>query len=155
MKMTLMSLLAVFVLFLSSCSDDNDGGSNDPSSLSIGTIKATVDGASWSSGNAIGVKVQDINYTVSGANLSMESISLTVSAGEVGSIFTGQGFFQIFDVLNPTNIQSWSSNAVEYKITKFENDEIEGTFSFTGTNETDQSTKKITNGIFKVKIQNP
>lgn len=156
MKILLLTILSIAVLFISSCSDDDNGTNNNGNggSVDLGTLQATVDGVSFKSISALGIDAGGFNITISGANQQFHTISLTVDENEIGSTFVGLGFYQILDINNPQNVQSWFSKNVEYTITKAENGVIEGTFSFVATNEDDNTTKTVTNGKFNVTVQN-
>lgn len=149
----LLYLVLSISLLLASCSEEDNptGGDGD-----LGKISAKIDGTSWTSDNATGVK-NGTEIQISGTATDHKSISITIDQTGTGSIFTGLGYYQISDGnIPPTNVITYNSTEVTYEITEYDEDEkiIGGTFSFTGTNAEDNITKEITDGTFKVKIVN-
>lgn len=156
MKSFSILFLSLFVFVIMSCSDDSTTSPNDDTTgLQIGQMTAKVDGSSWTSASAMAVKVSDGFYTVSGASLTANSISITVSTSNPGiNIFDGNGYYNIIDISNPLNQKVYASSSINYKVTKFADNIIEGTFSFTGQMQNGEGTKSITEGKFRVKVVN-
>jgi len=150
-KWTSLVLLAIALVFAACSSDDNPTSSN-PNDYVLGTLKASVNGKSWQSMQAMAVRVQGVNITVSGANISGESISITFSDTDPGSYFSGLGFYNIVDMQNPTDQKVYASTDAEYEIISFEDNVITGKFSFTGDLQNGEGTATITNGTFKVQL---
>ncbi len=155
-KLFAFAFIALSLLFVS-CSDDDDNGtnSNNSSTLKIGEMKAKINGQSWSSASALAIRAGGINIQISGGTMdASSSISITIDKENPGSYFDGNGFYSELDIQNPQNTKTYAASEIQYEIAKFGDNEIEGTFSFTGTLVNGTEEKVITEGKFRVSFVN-
>lgn len=156
--MFLFALLLSLALFATSCDDDDS--STGPSDLKIGTMKATVGGDSFEAQNALyynttgqvsGAQV-DITNPINGTTKTISVI--LQKTGEVeAKTYTAVCFYQETTGMGATgSTVSWNDASGSCEVTEVTDTEIRGTFSFTGTNENDESTKEVT-GSFNVQRQ--
>jgi len=154
---------------LTSCSSDSSGGGG---SASVGTLKAKVGGANFSSisqaaNGIIATSGTFQNLSIFGADASGKSLSMTILAENIGV-----GTYQITDqaetvvsgtysetnINNPTETQVWSApydgggNSGSIVITSKTDTNVQGTFSFTAKSITGTGNKAITNGVFNVNL---
>lgn len=169
MKFLMVALVATCVLSLQSCKSDDDGG--DAGSASNGTVRASIDGASYSS-DAVGTSVSQI---IAGGNTttvitsnelsSSRNITLTMNGVDAEGTYMIGGGANISIVAsyieanasNPTDTQIWSAPfddtpSGEVNIVTITDSKIEGTFEFTARNPQDESTVSVTNGSFNLDL---
>ncbi|MCE7054164.1 DUF6252 family protein [Algoriphagus sp. AGSA1] len=164
-KMYGMLIALTLLLAGSSCSNDDE---RDPGNADSGTIKAKVDGATFTSNpqfsaaNRISVG-STTTVTLQGNDSSGKGIVIVLNG------VTGPGIYQIggganisisasyieVNTSNPQATQTWqapfdSSVAGEVTIDEFTETKITGSFEFTCKNSGNNSTKQITEGAFNL-----
>ncbi|PKL84939.1 MAG: hypothetical protein CVV22_10325 [Ignavibacteriae bacterium HGW-Ignavibacteriae-1] len=149
---------AALLLFVAAgCSDSS---TNPDNGLNLGTMKCKVDGTSWQSVTALAAKAGNEGVTISGATMNIQSqqtetvaftIAGTIVEGSSNTISLAQ--YATVKNSNSSDYSQYVSIAPNINITKVNDVEISGTFSFTGKNDKDES-KVITEGQFRVKFVN-
>ncbi len=163
--------LATLVLMTASCKTDDDGGNGGDAAS--GTLIATVDGDNYESEpagtsatrvNAGGTTtiVLNANSTAAGSNrvfaITMNGIDAegTYDIGGGANISINALYIEA-SATNPNNAQTqtWQAPfndtiAGEMNIAEITESKIRGTFSFTGQNTEDNSTRTITDGSFNI-----
>ena len=158
----LVLLLSVAVVACNK--SDDDGG--DGGGAAEGTVTAKVDGANFTSMSIATTAVQTTaggvtTLRIQGSDADGKGIILTITGfdgtgsydvGGGADIFTNAIYVEA-NVSNPTDSQSWmapfdESVAGEINISEINETNVTGTFSFTGKNSNDDSTKTITEGAF-------
>lgn len=156
-SLAIIGISAIMLANFTSCSDD-DSSSTGPSDLKLGTMTAKVDGKSFTANNAQAMKFTEQNLIVSGVMLEgftiSKSISITVTETGTNTLYTGQGFYQISPIGKPSEVTTYHSKSIKYKITSYTDKEMSGTFDFTGTLDGGTETMTIKDGKFKVAIVN-
>lgn len=156
--MFLFALMLSLSLLTTSCGDDDS--STGPSDLKIGTMKATVGGSGFEAQNAI---FYNISGQVSGAQIDISnpingttktvSVLLQKTTEVEAKTYTAICFYQETTGMGATgSTESWNDASGSCEVTEVTETEIRGTFSFTGTNDDDGSTKKVS-GSFNVSRQ--
>ena len=168
-KLLVVAFVATCVLSLQSCKTDDDGG--DSGSASNGTVSASIDGSSYKS-DAVGTSVRQIvangnTTTVITSNELSSSRNITLTLNGVDSVGTyligGGANISIVasyieaNVSNPADAQIWSApfndtSTGEINIVTLTDSKIEGTFEFTGKNNQDDSTVRVTSGSFNLDL---
>ena len=149
-KVFLLMCLSVFVI---SCSDatDEDLGTNGE-----GTFTANVAGTDFESLKVtVGAQVTNGVAAIQGSNSQGNYIRINIAS------YTGVGTYKTGNALSNLNsisygtispVAMWMSTfdigSGTIEITEDTDSTISGTFSFTGFNASDSSTKNITNGSF-------
>jgi hypothetical protein len=165
LKQIMLFVMTITMVSLTSCSKDDDGGNTGPAAS--GTITAKVNGSQFTSIQAatfatLATGGGQTTLILQG-NTSTQGVSFTVNG------YNGVGTYEISNsnvfivatyiepnVSDPANSQTWSapfqdSGIVgELNISEETDTMIKGTFSFTGKNSNDDSTKNITEGSFNV-----
>ncbi len=161
-------LMMICVLAMPSCKKNEDGGPGGDAAP--GTIKAMIDGSSFSSlkmtsvANRINAGGTSI-ITVQGNESSGKAIVLvmngvdgtgTYSIGGDANISISASYTEV-NISNPTATKIWqapfdSSVAGEVKIAELTNTTIKGTFTFTAKNTMDQSVREVTEGAFNMSL---
>jgi hypothetical protein len=155
----LISILCATFLLLAAagCSDSS---TNPDNGLNMGTMKCKVDGSSWQSVTAVAAKGGNEGVTISGAKLNIqaqqtETVAITIAGtiveGSSNTISLAQ--YVTVNNANSSDYSQYVSVAPTINITKVNDTEISGTFTFTGKNDKDES-KVITEGQFRVKFVN-
>lgn len=161
-----ISLLALALSF-GSCSSDDGGSSTGGGTAAEGTIKAKVDGKSFSTikEGTLAVNSSGI-LTVQGTAMSGEAITIVVydfngagtygliSGNDIGAVFA----YTKIDLNNPSSTNNtWyapkdevSGTSGTVTITESTAEGVKGTFEFKGVNELG-TFKNVTNGAFNVK----
>ncbi len=153
----LLVLLAVTLamsLLMSSCKDDEPTG---PSDVALGEMSATVGGKDWKGGNAY---YFNITNQISGAeqvggitNLT-DVNTITITLGQVGGdpevkTYSAICFYQESRGIYPNaTAKSWNDLNGSCVVTEVTDKYVRGTFSFTGTNEDDNSTKSVSGKFY-------
>ncbi|WP_432410668.1 DUF6252 family protein [Rasiella sp. SM2506] len=146
-------LLLVSIPF-SSCSSDDDATTPEQTNF---FLTAKIDGVDFSANSADPLASISNNqtqiFTITGINNNGGRITLTLpSPIIVGTFTTDTG--AILSFVSP-NVEVWGATedagTGTITITANNTTAIEGTFSFTGVNPADNSTKVITEGKFKAK----
>lgn len=159
-------VLAVTTMVTSCSSSSDDGGGGG--STAVGTMKAKVAGANWSSMSmATSATHQNSVLIVQGSDATGKAIQLMIAG------VTAPGTFTISDTSNIQAIASYtqanisnpaaslvfatpyegSGNVGTITVTALTATNVQGTFSFTGKNQNGSDTKAITNGVFNVNLQ--
>lgn len=163
-----INLIVFSLIFsLSSCSNEDDGGS--PGNASNGTITASIDGNSFQS-NAM-FSVSNLidqggitTLTLQGTNNDGNGFTFVINGfdgvgtydiGGSNTIFVNASYIEA-DATNPTNSQTWQSpyddDSVrgEFQVNEDTGSNVKGTFEFTAKNSNDGSVKNITDGSFNL-----
>jgi len=142
----------ILTLTLTSCSSDDDASDSEQSTY---FLNAKVDGVDFSRENVIVSALADDTsfYTISA--LGDTSIILTLNSPTSTGIFT-VSLTTALSYQQNIPFAVWgaggeSGNSGTITITENTDDFIKGTFSFTGVNLLDNSTKEISQGVFKAK----
>ncbi|WP_026704124.1 hypothetical protein [Flavobacterium soli] len=160
-----LTTLTTLFLVLSSCSSDDGGGATG---LALDTyVNAKVDGQNFETfsiqGVSLGTAARDGSFvTVTGISkasaTATEQKVITIALMDVTgpgtytvNATTNAGVVSYFESANNTSWESGSCDAgtATVVVTTFNTAKIEGTFTMTGANSDDCSTKSITNGTFK------
>ena len=168
-KKTILVLIAVVAVSLTSCKKDDDGGGGGDAAS--GTLKAKVDGSSYTSEPSLTMAVQTnsggtSSLFITANTMNGRNITLSINGGfegvgtyEIGggaNIFVNATYVEV-DASNPTDAQTWSAPfddtvAGEISISEISDTSVKGTFNFKGKNS-DGSFKNITEGSFNVNFQ--
>ena len=154
-KITVLTIL-LLSLFMISCDEDSNP-SNSNNNLEIGEMTATVDGEEFEAGNALyynqAEQVSGSQFSLATQSTKTISLSFLLSGQEIGvGTFTVNAYYQTFPLSSPTDIESWATSSGTAEITSISDEEIAGTFNFTGTNSNDD-TEKTVQGSFRVSRQ--
>ncbi|GEM_PF-2664885 len=132
-------------------------GSDDPdTALALGTMKAQIDGKDWEAVNATANRVFVgglTQVTITGATIQAEGISFSLTD-------TGPGSYTIDDQVDPARDvlsasytrsigQTYLAQSGALEITRFDEEAVEGSFSFEARNTSGQVVS-VTNGSFRV-----
>lgn len=148
---TLLTILALSVVFISCSKDDDDAASGD------GTLTAKVDGNSFNS--TLAVQAAEASGTLSiGGTGSDGQINIMIPA------FTGVATYSVASggmmanyTITTSPFTSWSASMItgsgSVVITEYTaGDRVKGTFSFTGVNPGGGANKVVTEGQFNIKF---
>ncbi len=145
-------LILLFIIVLSSCSSSDDSSDSNQSDY---FLTAKVDGVNYSRDfvTVSALPNESDVYIISGVD-EISSIGLTLESPIATGTFTptvGTLTVLFYQEINPYAVWGASEDEGSGTITITENTDtyIKGTFSFTGVNPTDNSTKVITEGQFK------
>lgn len=150
--------LIVYSLIFIGCSGDDDSGS---SGNGDGSFTALVDGTAFEAfDEAIGASISGSAFIVQGSDKNGNAIRLNVvNYNGTGTYKTGDNIANVnsanYITLSP--VGNWSSTfnigSGTINVTSIANGFAEGTFTFSGYNAEDKTTKNVTDGKFKAKIQ--
>ena len=159
-------LMLTCALAVTSCKKNNDGGPGGDAAP--GTIKAKIDGASFTSlkmttiGNRVNVGATSM-ITVQGNEASGKAIVLVMNGVDGpgtyqiggGANISISGSYTEVNISNPTATQVWQAPfdatvAGEVKIAELTDKTIKGTFTFSAKNTKDNSMREITEAAFNV-----
>lgn len=155
----LITLTLAMSLLMVSCGDDDE--TTGPSSLKIGEMSAKVGGADWKAQNAIYFNIPrsvngaqiDLSDPVNGTTKTVSIVLTTTDANPQVKKYNAVCFYQESTGIGMNaKVKSWSSSTGTCDVTAVTDKDIKATFSFTGTNEEDGSTKAV-NGSFFVSRQ--
>lgn len=166
LKNFMLLLITVSLVTLSGCSSDDNGGGG---SAAQGTITAKIDGASFTSidiASMASLVAASNTLTLQGNDANGNSIIMVINGYNGTGTYNFDGnsiplniasYLEI-DINNPTNVETWTAPYQaalngSVTITQESDDNIQGTFEFTGQNANDMSTKAITNGSFSLDKQ--
>lgn len=145
-------LLTLLCLLVAAC--DSNGSEDD---LALGSMEAKVDGKAWQAINATANRLSATGQptvTITGATLQAEGISFTITD-------TGTGTYTLDDTFTPAGPdvlsasytkgpgQTYVATGGSFKITRKDDEAIEGTFSFEAKNTAGQ-TVSVQSGAFNV-----
>ena len=151
--LVLLTVTLAMSLFMSSCKDDEPTG---PSDVVLGEMSATIDGSSWKAQNALYYNITDHVagvYAPDPLKIPTKTTTITVKLAQLGGEptvgkHTALCTYQESEGFPPNSVtKTWSATNGSCEITEVTDKEIKGTFSFTGTNEDDNTTKSV-NGKF-------
>lgn len=160
MKKLLTNLVFILCLALiaTSCKDEDD--STGPSDLKIGEMTATVDGDDFKASNAMHVNATNLISGIQkiGGITSADNNSISIQLSQIGGEPEVKTYSAICKyqesrgAIGTTDIETWNDNTGSCELTEVTATEIRGTFSFTGTNDNDGTTKTVS-GSFYVQRQ--
>ncbi len=153
--MALVVITLAMSLFMSSCDDEDE--TTGPSDIVLGEMSATVGGSDFKAGNAY---YYNSSNTISGGqqvggltNLT-DVNTISVQLGQIGGSpevksYTAICYYQESRGMPPTStVKSWNATNGTCEITEVTDEYVRGTFSFTGTNEDDNSTKSVSGKFY-------
>ena len=168
-KFGIILFVAVATLF-SSCSKDSGSGGG---SAGLGTLKATAGGSSFTSisqgtfallaSNGAYQNLSITGSTAAGKSIQLTILNQNISAGtyvidDSNSDVFATGIYSELNQSNPQNSLVYSApfdgggNVGSITISSIDATNVKGTFSFTGKDDTNSTTKVVTNGSFNVNI---
>lgn len=166
---TILVLLAIVAVGFTSCSKDDDGGSDG--AAAAGTVEAKVDGSAFKSMTQTSTASYvsaggSATVTLQGSDASGKAIHIIIGG------FDGEGTYQLSDsnvfisasytevnVNDPMNTQTWhapyqdSGIVGEVKVSELTDTNIKGTFNFKGKNMGENgSIKNLTDGSYNLSL---
>lgn len=158
LKIKTITALLIFTTLMISCSDDDSDG--DSGNEGGEFLTAKVDGQNFSANDlTIGATITNGVFVVQGGKSDGTTIRINVIN------YSGTGTYTFGDSLGNTNsinyitltpVATWASTfnigSGTLTVTSDSGGKAEGTFSFTGFNADDSSTKNITSGEFKATL---
>ncbi len=164
LKNFMLLLMTISLVTLSGCSSDDNGGS-----AGKGTITAKIDGTNFTSidiASLASLVAASNTLTLQGNDANGNSIIMVINGYNGTGTYNFDGnsiplniasYLEI-DINNPMNVETWiapyqSALNGSVTITQESDDNIQGTFEFTGQNANDMSTKAITAGSFSLDKQ--
>lgn len=146
-------LLFISISMLMSCSDATD---DDLGTTGEGTFSANVAGTTFTSLKvSVGAQVTNGVAAIQGSNSKGDYIRINiVNYNGVGTYKTGDAISNVnsisYGIINPikTWISTFDLGTGTIEITEDTSTTISGTFSFTGINDSDSSSKTVTEGKF-------
>ena len=160
MKKLLTNLVFILCLALiaTSCKDEDD--STGPSDLKIGEMTATVDGDDFKAGNALYYNSTNLVSGIEkvGSITSADGNTISIQLAQLGGepevkSYNAICYYQETRGDFGTSVtESWNATNGTCEITEIDGDMVKGTFSFTGTNDDDGTTKEVS-GSFYVQRQ--
>jgi Family of unknown function (DUF6252) len=159
------ALLIAFALTLSACdsNDDDDGG--DDGNVALGKMEANIDGTQWDASNATANEVSAGGFytlTIAGAkavNNNSSTDAMTISfANQSGSISTGTYTLGTAPLASMSYIdgndltKTFLGTTGTVTITKINDSDVVGTFSFEAEIPGGGGTVTITSGSFDVEF---
>lgn len=165
-KIGLFFAIALVSLTTSCSSDDNGGGG---SNATLGTIRARVAGANYTSMEMGTFATRQViggltTIIVQGSDASGKAIQIVITGydglgsyeiSEDAAISTVASYIES-NISNPMNSLVWaapyenSGVAGTVTVTEISETNVKGTFNFTGKNQDGEDTKTVTNGAFNV-----
>lgn len=162
----MLLIMTVSLVTLTGCKSDDDGG--DGGNAGSGTITAKVDGTTITTLDLTSIATLAAgNLIIQGNDANGRSFVITIFgySGEGTYDFDGSNIAILntanyieADASNPMNTQTWSAPfdatfAGSVSISSETDDNVQGTFEFTGQNANDNSQKVITDGSFNLTKQ--
>ncbi len=160
-KLTYLVVMISLITF-TSCSKNNDNN-DDNNSGGEEYLTAKIDGANYEAAQSpaviVSATISSGIFVLTGGNNNGDTVRATING------YTGTGTYTTGDNINNTNslsyitlpANSWISTfdigTGTLNITLEDGEYVEGTFSFEGYNAMDQTTKNITNGKFRAKLE--
>jgi hypothetical protein len=167
LKQFMLLIMTVSLFTLTSCSTDDDGGSGG--NAGAGTMTAKVDGTTVTSidlASQATLVTATSSLILQGTNSEGRGYVITINGYEGvgtyeidgGSLALSTAIYIETDIANPANTQSWLAPyeaAVNGTVSVSEESDnnVKGTFEFTGQNANDMSLKAITEGSFNLDKQ--
>ncbi|MFA7326855.1 MAG: hypothetical protein WC121_09340 [Candidatus Kapaibacterium sp.] len=152
--LVLLTVTLAMSLFMVSCGDDEPTGPSEPK---IGEMTASVGGNNWAAQNAV---YNNFSNHVTGlyvaepltnpTKITSISVKLDKITGEpaVGK-YLAICFYEESEGYPPNSIvKIWTDISGNCEITEITDTEIKGTFTFTGTNIEDNSTKSVSGKFY-------
>ena len=145
----LLALTLAMSMFMISCGDEDDDTNTGPSDMTLGKLTATVNGAEWEIENGVFLNTSKSvrGEKTTGDLTEIINVSLDVTGDLEAKTYSAVCYYRSSE--NGENLLSWNDTEASAVITEVNDDEISGSFSFTGTNS-NGTEKKIT-GTFRVK----
>ena len=156
----------IMALFLTACESDDESGDTTDDTTSAGAefVTAKVDGADFEAAQDPAVIV---GAALAGGVLNIQGVTIRITINNYdgpGTYVSGDSEtnFNSMNYLTLTPVAAWINNNITavlggigtgtVEVTSDADGVVEGTFSFTGYNGEDMSTKEITEGSFKANI---
>lgn len=151
----LITLTLAMSLFMSSCSDDEK--TTGPSDQPLGELTAKIAGSDWKVSNAeylnedfVIVATENVGTGTDANSISIQFEGLADGEAPVVKTYTTSNeYVEIRTVEGTTVFNIWGNESATTVVTAVTSTSIKGTFSFTGTNTEDNTTKVVT-GSFNV-----
>ncbi|WP_353779340.1 DUF6252 family protein [Winogradskyella sp. 3972H.M.0a.05] len=164
-KQFMLLVMTISMVSLTSCKSDDDGGS--PGAAGAGTIEASIDGTAFTSLDITSIAtLANGNLIIQGNDADGRAIVITIFGYNGTGTYNFDGNSVVFniatyteaDINNPMNSQSWAAPfdttvAGSVSVSTETDDNVQGTFEFTGQNANDNSQKVISNGSFNLTKQ--
>ncbi len=154
-KLLVLAVLTIAMsLFMSSCGEDEPTGPSEPK---IGEMTATVSGSNWVAQNAVYKNQQrsvhgiqaDISNPTSPSSKTISVVLLTTDAQPQLKTYTADCFYEESTGMPGSyTLKTWNNASGSCEITEVTDKEIKGTFTFTGTNDDDNSTKTVSGKFY-------
>ena len=144
----LLFCLVLPVLLLSAC--DIIGSAKEAVEGATGSMRATIDGASWSALSARSTSVNMMgmsNIVIAGANAEGETITITLYGVRANGEYTFNSDKADAQWAPESAAEFYNASSGSVKITSISDDRVEGTFTFDG--EGQNGTVSVTDGEFK------
>ena len=152
--LVLLALTLTMSLFMTSGKDDEPTG---PSNVELGEMSATVGGSDFKAGNAYYYNtVNQISggQQVGGLTNLMDVNTISIQLVQVGGepmvkSYSAICYYQESRGMTPnTTVKQWNTTSGTCEITEVTDKYVKGEFSFTGTNEDDNSTKTVSGKFY-------
>jgi hypothetical protein len=153
--LVLATLTLAMSLFMSSCADEDE--TTGPSDVTLGEMSATVGGSEWKAGNAYYYNATDHVsgiYTPEPLTNPTKNTSISVKLAQIGGeptvgTHTAICYYQESEGFPPNStVSTWNATNGSCEVTEVTDEYVKGTFSFTGTNEDDNSTKSVSGKFY-------
>ena len=145
-------------IFMPSCKQNVP---TEPEEEFTGEMSATIEGTEWESGNPI--HYSSITNMISGTHLVVnngdisDAYTISIQLTQIDNslevrTYSAICFYQeSIGVYPNTQLYIWSDMSGTSKITEVTDEIISGTFTFTGTNDEDNSTKFVTGKFYALR----
>lgn len=152
LRYAFMFMLMLGVAACDSNSDNDNDNNNIPGGS--GTMRADIDGATWSAANATATRISAGGFstlTIAGADTGAKAMTVSfVGVTGPGTYTFGSNNLASMSWLPDASGNAYLATAGSATITTINDDEVKGTFSFEGLRISDGATISITNGSFDV-----
>ncbi len=141
---TTCSVIIFTLVFFGACGGQESSSDTDTDSLEENEVVVTVDGEEWSTTN---VRLAGSHvFGMSGGSNGTHGISVDVGYDVAEGTFTNSCEYSTRD--REGNNLEWTDEECSIEITSLTEDDVQGSFNFTGTNE--DGSEKSVSGIFRV-----
>ncbi len=150
-KLFQMLFLSLFVIgFTAGCDDDDDGNNNDSGGM-VATVNGTTynfdTGQSSYNGTIMAIAGADINVSA-GTNRQLNITILNPAVGSYNVAQLSVGSQALYSEGSTGQVSTWIGVSGTITIDEISTSGAKGTFSFTGENQQDATTRVISNGSF-------